>query len=404
VSATRKEFLIAAIFACALLWGGARSAWAQAASTTPSGLALPDMDGTLIANPNPLSFDLPHFGKVYVTGVASGLVQWQTHPDPGDSTTQVDLSNGQVFVQKTDGLVQFFVQAGLYSLPSLGTAYVNAINTNSDLWGPVPLAFITLAPTQDWSIMAGQLPSLAGLEPTFTFENMNVERGLLWNQTSSVSRGVQLNHSVGPISLALSWNDGVYSGRYSWITGSATWSVNSSDTLALIGAANAGTTIISNVATPVLQNNSQMYNAIYTHTSGPWTVTPYLQFTYVPRTPSIGVLHYGATYGAALLGSYAFGSASKIGGLTLAGFSLPLRLEYIASNGSVSDGAPNLLYGAGSAAWSVTVTPTYQYERFFTRGEFSYVGASHTATGSAFGPNGSDTTQVRLMLEWGLLF
>ena len=252
--------------------------------------------------------------------------------------------------------------------------------------------------------MVGKLPSLAGLEETFSFENLNVERGLLWNQTNSVNRGVQVNHSAGPISLALSWNDGFYSGRFSWLSGSVTWNVNSTDTLAFIGAANAGTTIISHTATPVLQNNSQMYNLIYTHTSGPWIVTPYLQFTYVPRTPSIDVLHYGATYGAALLGSYAFDSASKVGGLSLHGFSLPLRMEYIASTGSVADGAPNLLYGPGSAAWSVTVTPTYQYERFFTRAEFSYVGAYDTTNGSAFGPHGSATTQTRLLLEWGVLF
>jgi hypothetical protein len=362
------------------------------------------MLGPLTANPNPFSFEVEHFGKIYVTGVVSGLAQWQTNPDPDDSTAQADLSNGQIFVQKTEGLLEFFVQAGFYSQPSLGTAYVNAINTISDLWGPVPQAFITLAPTQDWSIMLGKLSSLAGLEQTFSFENMNIERGLLWNQTNSVNRGVQVNHSVGPFSLALSWNDGFYSGRYSWVSGSVTWNANNSDTLALIGAANAGTTIISHPATPVLQNNSEIYNLIYTHTSGPWIVSPYLQYTYVPRTPSIGVMHYGSTYGAALLMSYSFGSTFKVGRLTLGGFSLPLRLEYIASTGSVSDGAPNLVYGPGSTAWSVTVTPTYQYERFFTRAEFSYVGANNTTAGAAFGSRSADTTQARALLEWGVLF
>lgn len=399
-----KKLLVAALSACALLQGGARLVWAQATSTTSSNLPFPTMLGPLTANPNPFSFDVEHFGKIYITGVVSGLAQWQTNPDLGDSKTWADLSNGEIFIQKTDGLLQFFVQTGLYSLPALGVRYESAINTTSDLWGPVPQAFITLALTQDWSIMVGKLSSLPGLEQTFSFENMNIERGLLWNQTNSVDRGVQVNHSVGPISLALCWNDGFYSGRFSWISGSATWNVNNTDTLALIGAANAGTTIISQPATPVLQNNSEMYNLIYTHNSGPWTISPYLQFTYVPRTPSIGVMHYGATYGAALLASYAFEPGFKVAGLSLDGFSLPLRAEYIASNGSVADGAPNLLYGPGSAAWSVTVTPTYQYERFFTRAEFSYVGANDTAAGSAFGPHGTNTTQARALLEWGILF
>jgi hypothetical protein len=401
--AQKKAFIIAC-FACALLKGNCRPAWAQAPSATAYSLSLPTMAGTLAANPEPFSFDAGQFGKIYVTGIVSGLAQWQTNPGPDDTETQVDLSNAQLFVQKADGLLQFFIQAGFYSQPALGIEYVNAATTTRDLWGPLPLAFVKLAPTDDWSIMAGQLSSLEGLEQTFTFQNMNVERGLLWNQSSSVSRGVQVNHSAGPFSLALSWNDGYYSGRFSWISGSASWNVDSSDSLSLVGAANAGTTIISKTATPVLQNNSQLYNVIYTRTSGPWTLIPYLQYTYLPRTPSIGALHYASTYGAALLASYVFGSTFKAGPLNLAGFSLPFRLEYITSTGSVADRAPNLLYGPGSSAWSITLTPTYQYKKFFTRVEFSYVGANDTAAGAAFGAKGSKTNQTRLLLEWGFLF
>jgi hypothetical protein len=83
---------------------------------------------------------------------------------------------------------------------------------------------------------------------------------------------------------------------------------------------------------------------------------------------------------------------------------LPFRVEYIASTGSVADNSPNLLYGPGSNAWSLTVTPTYQYERFFARAEFSYVGANHTAAGSAFGAGGTKKTQARLLAETGFLF
>jgi hypothetical protein len=62
------------------------------------------------------------------------------------------------------------------------------------------------------------------------------------------------------------------------------------------------------------------------------------------------------------------------------------------------------MYGPGSAAWSITVTPTYQYQRYFTRAEFSYVTTSHATPGLAFGPNGFNTTQARFLLESGLLF
>jgi Putative beta-barrel porin-2, OmpL-like. bbp2 len=411
-SKAKKTVLWRAGLACALLNAGmaladdtnGSSAKEQSASATTTVASMPPMAGPLTPNPSPTRFDTGPFGDVFASGALAGFSLWQSNPTLGDRGAQVDLTNAQFFVQKADGILQFFIQGGLYALPAIGTPYVNSIKTTNDLWGPIPQAFIKLAPNDNWSVMVGKLPSLVGLEYTFSFQNANIERGLLWNQTSSVSRGVQLNHSIGPVSFALSWNDGFYSDQLSWLSGSATWKLDSANSFAVIGAGNMRTTNVSTTATPLFQNNSSIYNIIYTSKYGPWTFSPYLQYTYVPRALSIGVLHDAATYGAALLMNYAFDSASKVGGLSLAGFSLPFRLEYIASTGNVADGAPNLMYGPGSTAWSIAVTPTYQYERFFTRGEFSYVSANNTMAGFAFGPAGSNTRQARFLLESGFLF
>src|SRR6266446_2453410 len=59
---------------------------------------------------------------------------------------------------------------------------------------PLGTVFLTGAPSDDWSIQAGKLSSLSGVEANFTFQNMNIERGLLWGQTANVSRGLQVNH------------------------------------------------------------------------------------------------------------------------------------------------------------------------------------------------------------------
>jgi hypothetical protein len=88
----------------------------------------------------------------------------------------------------------------------------------------------------------------------------------------------------------------------------------------------------------------------------------------------------------------------------LPGFSLPARFEYISSTGSVANGAPSLIYGPGSSAWSVTVTPTYQYGIYFARAEFSHVGTSSTTPGFALGPTFGNTTQTRFLFETGVLF
>jgi hypothetical protein len=86
------------------------------------------------------------------------------------------------------------------------------------------------------------------------------------------------------------------------------------------------------------------------------------------------------------------------------GFSLAGRGEYIGSTGGASQNSVNLMYGPGSAAWSITLTPTFQYQRFFTRGDFSFVRATSFTPGDVFGPHGTDPNQPRGVIEVGFLF
>ncbi|HZB92554.1 MAG TPA: outer membrane beta-barrel protein [Stellaceae bacterium] len=372
----------------------APAAPAAPAAPTSNAMSNPALTGPIAANPNPLKFDGGPLGPVYVTGVLSGLGMAQTNPLSTDKTFHGDVSNGQVIVQNTAGLVQFYAQAGIYSLPSLGTSYVTAKNTNNQFFGPLPEGYVKLAPTDAFSIQAGKLPTLIGAEYTFTFENMNIERGLLWNQEPAISDGVQGNYTVGPLAFSVSLNDGFYSGNYNWLTGSAAWTINSANTLSVVGGGNFGQSTISTLATPLPQNNSDIVNVIYTYSSAPWTITPYFQYTNVPKNTSIGITHGAQTYGGALLASYAFTDT----------FSLAGRAEIIGSSGSTTDGSPSLLFGPGSEAWSLTLTPTYQKSVFFVRGEASYVGASSTSGGLAFGHSGKDNDQERVLAEVGLVF
>jgi hypothetical protein len=374
---------------------------AAAEETAPPAppVLLPAMAGPLAVNSKPNSYDAGPLGTVYVTGIFSGFAQWQNNVVPGDRGHQADVSNAQVFINKPTGLVQFFVQAGAYSLPDIGSPYIRAGKATNGFYEPFSQGFIKLAPNDNFSIMAGKLPTLIGAEYTFSFENMNIERGLLWNQENAVNRGVQVNYTAGPVALSASWNDGLYSNVYSWAWLAATWSISKTDTLAIIGGGNTKRTTVSTLATPVYLNNEQIYNVIYTHTSGAWTIQPYLQYTHVPIIPEIGSFHEASTSGGALLANYTFDPKSAVAGL-----SLPIRVEYISSTGSIANGAPNLMYGPGSKAWSVTVTPTYQNNSFFARAEFSYVGTKDTTPGFAFGPAGNDKSQSRALLEVGIMF
>ena len=354
----------------------------------------PGMTGPLSANASPTKLDAGPLGNIYVTGVVSGMAQWQDSVFPGDHETEIDLTNGQVLVQKTDGPIQFFVEAGAYSLPDLGAPYLKARTATNDFFGPVPQAFVKIVPSSNFSIMVGKLPTLIGAEYTFSFENMNIQRGLLWNQENAVNRGVQVNFTSGPLTASVSLNDGFYSKKYNWLWGSLAYTIDKSNSVSLIAGGNLGHTNRSTFVTPVAQNNGQMYNLIYTHTQGPWTIEPYFQYTRVPRIPEVGITHSASTYGGALFVNYTVNN----------NFHVAARGEYIASTGSVANGAPSLIYGPGSKAWSFTITPTYQKGIVFVRAEYSHVTAFDTVPGFAMGPDFNSNTQNRLLVETGLLF
>jgi len=137
-----------------------------------------------------------------------------------------------------------------------------------------------------------------------------------------------------------------------------------------------------------------MYALIYTYTKGNWIIQPYYQFSSVPTNAKVGVVHGASTDGGALLVSRTFKH----------GFALAGRGEYIGSTGSTAQNSVNLIYGPGSGAWSLTLTPTYQYQRFFARGDLSLVRATNLTSGDAFGPRGTDPNQPRGVIEIGFLF
>ena len=361
-----------------------------AAPPAPAPLAMPAITGPLQGQP-PAIVGIGPLGKIDVNGIVNGFGMLQGNHVPGDDLKQAALSNGQIFIQKPDGVFQYYIQAGAYTLPSLATPFLATDKTLTNFYGPVPQGYAKLQAGKNTSFEIGALPTLIGAEYTFSFENMNIERGLLWNQENAVNRGIQVNQTMGKFTASLSWNDGFYSNRYTWLSGSLAYT-KGPHALSFVGAGNLGQTKFQTAATPV-QNNGSIYNVIYTYTKGPWIIQPYFQYTDVPTNAKIGVVKGASTTGAAILASYAFKR----------GFSLPVRWEYITSSGTAAQQAVNLIFGPGSAGTSVTVTPTVQKGGFFARGEFSWVHAISYAPGDAFGSTGTDQNQPRVLAEVGFM-
>ncbi len=366
------------------------------APAAPAALPTPSITGPLQGIP-PMILNAGPFRKIAVNGVLNGFGMWQGNHVPNDNTGQATLSNGQVFIQKPDGWLQFYFQAGAYTLPALATPFLGPGTTLTDFFGPVPQGFLKLqgkanTSLKNTSFEIGALPTLIGAEYTFTFENMNIERGLLWNQENAVNRGLQINQTMGKFSASLSWNDGFYSNRYSWLSGSLAYT-KGPHALSFVAGGNLSQTKFQTLATPV-QNNGSIYNVIYTYSKGAWIVQPYFQYTDVPTNAKIGVVKGASTTGGAILLSRTFKH----------GLSLPVRWEYITSSGSTAQQSANLIFGPGSAGTSITVTPTYQSGGFFLRGDLSWVHASNYTPGDVFGPNGTNNNQPRAVAEVGFIF
>src|ERR1700744_6031037 len=258
---------------------GTPAAAAAAAPAGPTPLSSPSMSASLSSPSDPLNFDAGPLGKLYVSGQVTAFGVSQTAA-PSDSTKRKgDLSNLQIEVQKTDGVFQFYVQAGEYNLPSLGSSLATTPRLTEETFKYVPVAYIKIAPNAAFNVEIGELPTLIGAEYTFTFQNLNIERGLLWNQEPAISRGVQANYTQGPLAISVAVNDGYFSEHYSTLSGLVTYTATPKDTIAFAASGNLDKTSRSTFATPIAQNNGTVWNVMYTHTEDKWMVNPYIQYT-----------------------------------------------------------------------------------------------------------------------------
>lgn len=333
----------------------------------------------------------------------SGLAAAQSNTSNASPKDFGDVSNAQFMLQKTSGWLQLFAMGGAYSQPALASNYTRAYTQTDGTWGFFPVGWITLAPSNEWQLNIGKLFAIGGGENTFTYQNINIQRGLLWTQTNVVTRGMQLNYQGDTFSANLAWTDGSYSNTYNWLSGQLTVPLNERHSLNASWTGSVSANAMNTMATPLLQNNSQITTLNYGYNNPHWSLSPYLQMTVVPAAPEVGILGSSGTRGAAILGTYRINPLEQ-GKPVKQNITLPLRLEYLNSWGNSGVSSNNLMYGPNSAAWSATLTPTWQRGAFFTRLEGSYVRALNASSGASFGLNGNANGQARIMLEAGILY
>ena len=333
----------------------------------------------------------------------TGLAAAQSNTSNASPKDFGDVSNAQFMLQKSSGWLQLFAIGGAYSQPALATNYTRAYTQTDGTWGFFPVGWISLVPSKEWRLDIGKIFAIGGGENTFTYQNINIQRGLLWTQTNVVTRGMQLNYTGESFSANLAWTDGPYSNTYNWVSGQITVPINERHGINASWTGAVTANAMNTMATPLMQNNSQISTLNYAYTTPHWSLTPYLQMTVVPAAPQVGIYGSSGTQGAAILGTYRVNPLDN-GKPAKQNISLPLRMEYLNSWGNSGVSSNNLMYGPNSGAWSATFTPTWQRGTFFTRLEGSYVRALNPSSGAGFGLNGNANSQARIMLEAGILY
>ncbi|WP_414039683.1 outer membrane beta-barrel protein [Acidithiobacillus sp. M4-SHS-6] len=352
--------------------------------------------------PAPLKIDAGPIGKVSVQGVVSGMGFLQSNPSGSGlngKNAGADISNAFINISKSTGLIQFNLSAGAYNFPSLGEPFSSTSSTISD-FGVLPVAYVTVAPLSNFSVSIGKLPSLLGYTGSFDYQRMNIEGGFPWYLQTTVSRGVQVNYSMGPISASVSWNDGYYSNRYNVVSGLITYAINADNSLSIYGMGNAGHTGNIKSTTRYSPNgyvngelaldNSQMYGAYYTYTGSNFTITPEVQYVHTPKSITLGTTASSYNISAMIHGAYDINNH----------WSIAAGVDYEHSSQSETNGI-YFGYGPGSSALGIMVTPTYTNNGYFIRDELSYVRLSNYTNGIG---NDNRPDQFRDILETGFWF
>lgn len=313
-----------------------------------------------------------------------------------DQPSRFNISSAFATITRNAGYFRYGASAGVYSIPVVGLSGNNPFQSgaNVNIYGPLPSAYVSVNPSEHLNVTAGYLATLIGQENTYTYVNANIQRGLVWNMETAVSRGARVTISGSKVSGAFEVNDGFFSGHYLGLEGSVTMATadnRSFQFVFVIPNSRAPGNWTSAIA------NKRLYDFMFTGTSGRWNLQPYILLVQSPQSTALGYARAENAYGLVFLSTWTMNPS----------WSLATRIENIANESETQDRSPNadlVGYGPGSGAWTFTLTPAYQQKNFVLRADFSEVIVRWAGAGLAFGASGLQHRQFRFVLESGFQF
>lgn len=330
--------------------------------------------------------------EAYTSGV--NAVGSLDTPTGADVSSRFDVSNAFAILTKTSGTLQYAVQAGAYSIPTIGVAGNKTIqsNANTGLFGPVPLAYLEYVPASNFNISAGILATLTGAESTFTYQDWNIQRGAVWNVENAVSRGVRAAFTSGKAVIDVGANDGYYSGKYGAAEAAITYAPDPSETALLVWL-NPNPRTPANPTASIA--NKELINVVYSKTAGKLQLAPYVLWARSPASSALGYTHDENAFGGAVLANATWSPA----------FSTALRWETLHDGSGPDDTSPNadlIGYGPGCGIDSWTLTPSWKLNgSSWLRFDLSSAHVTGLRPGLAFGSDGRSSNQSRVVLELG---
>jgi hypothetical protein len=372
-----------------------------------------------VEQPTPFSFDAGPLGTLEVSGGADGYAYGLTGTGDelnkgllGTSTSAgLQFLNGLIKLEKPDGLLQFTIEAGAVNSLTLGT---KPKEPTVQKWstGPFRTAYVTVAPTPNLSISAGQIGSLEGYESGIDWKNFNLLTTSLWDVENAQSVGVSATYTYGRLAGTIVFSDGFDTNVWNYLQLSASYSINDDNNLTLFGATNLGATGLgarfygsatrsynsTTVASAGAANfvNSSVVGGYYTYVTGNLTLVPEVQYVWSKKNPTVGLTDYSSHFGVAMFANYQLGDSP---------FSIGGWLQYFTSNGPdtwfLNPGAQGFGMAVGPT-WS----PDWAKKHLFVRGD---VGVLHLITvgvpGSVgYGSSSTGRNQATFLAEAGVLF
>lgn len=369
----------------------------------------------------------PMSGEYDVSGGIDGFGALANNVTPmlsgkAGSNTSYSIGLAVIQIHKSDGWLHFTYWGGAWQTPTMGITSdfgaFNSIARYGSATNPTsPVTFkwwFTIKPSQYWSISAGEMPSLEGIEIGYDFENPTFFVSELNNVQATPAYGPQLNLFYGPATFNLQWSDSYKTGRHNMVSSALTYNLNKDGSDYLIGF---GHTNLGHTANPgefgFSEFNSSLIGVGAQWVIGPWTVMPEAQYQWLPKssvTAASGEVRPTKTYygtGAMLDLTYQFTPK----------WSLTGQPQFYYQNGNKDD--PNaILFGnwlqfgvppgpgtfsPGTKMYGFQLSPTWQDKNFFIRPTAAFTHITGFAAGTGYGFHGNSANQIVALVEAGFL-